>query len=274
MAQAAPVTPQPAQLLEFRRAPSRADVDLHFELVLFRPEGLAKSRAKTLTVSLTAHAVLAALAILSPILSYDSLPAPSESARAFFVAPLEAAPPPPPPPPPPAGARPQAKAPAPAPPPEDAKFVAPIETPAEIKPEPTGIDLGVEGGVPGGVEGGVPGGVIGGIVGGLPTDLPSPPPSRAVRVGGQIKAPKLLHVVPPQYPDLAAQARLTAIVIAEALVDTSGRVREVKILRGAPLFDDAAVAAVKQWRYQPLLLNGVPTEFILTVTVKFNLNQP
>ena len=58
------------------------------------------------------------------------------------------------------------------------------------------------------------------------------------------------------------------------LVDTRGRVVEVKVLRGAPLFDDAAIAAVKQWRYQPLLLNGVPTEFILTVTLKFNLARP
>jgi protein TonB len=95
-----------------------------------------------------------------------------------------------------------------------------------------------------------------------------------VRVGGQIKAPKLITVVHPVYPDLAAQARLAAVVIMEALVDTTGRVLEVKVLRGAPLFNDAAIAAVKQWRYQPLLLNGVPTEFILTVTVKFNLNLP
>lgn len=255
MAQAAPVTPQ-----EFR-----------FEcLVLCEPEGHARGRAATLTVSLVVHAVLIALVVLIPILTYDALPAPGESARAFFVAPPEAAPPPPPPPPPPAGARAQAKAPAAPTPPPDAKFVAPVEVPEEVEPEP-GIDLGAPGGVPGGVEGGVPGGVIGGIVGGLPTPAPPPPPVRAVRVGGQIKAPKSIHVVPPVYPDLAVQARLAAIIIAEALVDQSGRVREVKILRGAPLFDDAAVEAVKQWRYQPLLLNGVPTEFILTVTVKFNL---
>jgi protein TonB len=272
MAQLAPVTPQPPTVLAFRTTKPFEEPDLRFELALFRPEGLARSRATTLTVSLAAHAALAALAILIPILTYDFLPAPGEGVRAFFVAPPEAAPPPPPPPPPPAGARPQAKAPAPAPPPEGAKFVAPIDIPTEIKPEP-GIDVGVEGGVAGGVEGGVPGGVIGGIVGGLPTEAPPPPPVRAVRVGGQIKAPKLLLSVSPTYPELAAQARLTAVVIAEALVDTTGRVREVKILRGAPLFDDAAIAAVKQWRYQPLLLNGVPTEFILTVTVKFNLNE-
>lgn len=46
------------------------------------------------------------------------------------------------------------------------------------------------------------------------------------------------------------------------------------MLRGQPLFDEVAVAAVKQWRYQPLLLNGKPTEFILTVTLVFNLASP
>jgi protein TonB len=50
-------------------------------------------------------------------------------------------------------------------------------------------------------------------------------------------------------------------------------VKTVKVLRGHPLFDESAMEAVKQWRYQPLLLNGEPTGFILTVTVNFNLQQ-
>ena len=143
--------------------------------------------------------------------------------------------------------------------------MAPIETPAELKPE-EGIDLGVEGGVPGGVEGGVPGGVVGGVVGGLPQEAPPP---KAVRVGGQLNAPQLVHKVDPVYPELARQARLSAILIMEATVAANGKVQEVAILRGAPLFDEPAVAAVKQWVYRPLLLNGVPTPFILTVTLKF-----
>jgi protein TonB len=149
--------------------------------------------------------------------------------------------------------------------------MAPIEVPTEIKPEES-LDLGgVEGGVPGGVEGGVPGGVVGGIVGGLPE---APPPKQMVRIGGNLVAPKLVQRVNPVYPPLAAQARLTAIVILEAEVDTHGRVQAVRVLRGQPIFDDAAVVAVKQWRYQPLLLNGTPTAFILTVTVVFNLASP
>ena len=148
--------------------------------------------------------------------------------------------------------------------------MAPVEVPAEIRPEES-LDLGVEGGVPGGVEGGVPGGVVGGVVGGLPE---APPPRQIVRIGGNLVAPKLVHRVNPQYPVLAAQARLSAILILEAEVDTHGRVQVVRVLRGQPLFDEAAVAAVKEWRYQPLLLNGTPTAFILTVTVVFNLASP
>jgi protein TonB len=215
------------------------------------------------------------LVVLIPIVTYDSLPAPGEAARAFFAAPRDVAAPLPPPPPPPAGARAVAKAPAvPALPATPAQFVAPIEIPDVVELE-KGVDIGAgePGGVPGGVEGGVPGGVAGGIVGGMPTPPPATLPARVVRVGGQIKAPELLSRVPPDYPELAVQARLAAIVIVEALVGMDGRVKSVTVLRGAPLFDEAAVAAVKQWRYKPLLLNGVPTEFLLTATVKFRIDN-
>jgi periplasmic protein TonB len=187
------------------------------------------------------------------------------------VPPAEVALPPPPPPPPPAGARALKPAPAAPRPAEAAKFLAPIEVPELVEPEES-LDLGVEGGVPGGVEGGVPGGVIGGIVGGLPE---APPPTaaaaRPVRVGGIIRTPKLLQRVTPEYPPLAVQARTTAIVIIEAVVDADGRVQTAKVLRGQPLFDQAALDAVKQWRYKPLLLNGVPTPFVVSVTLLFNL---
>lgn len=230
---------------------------------------LARARGTTFTLSAVVHTVLVAIVIIAPLLLEDVLPAPSEAVRAFFVTPAQVAPPPPPPPPPPAaGARVVPKAPAAARLPEPGKFTAPIEIPQEIPPEET-LSFGVEGGVPGGVEGGVPGGVVGGIVGGLPQE--APPPPKVVRVGGQLRAPKIVHKVTPEYPALAQAARLQALVILEAHVDTSGRVRSVKVLRGQPLFDEAAVAAVKQWRYMPLLLNGEPTEFLLTVTLNFNL---
>jgi protein TonB len=239
-------------------------------LVLTEPEKHAGRTSATLFISILLHSVLVVAIAILPLLFYDALPS-QEALKAFFVAPLEVAPPPPPPPPPPAGARavvrpaPRIQTQAPQ------GFVAPIEVPNEIKPE-EGLDLGVEGGVAGGVEGGVPGGVVGGVVGGLPSEAP-PPPARVVRIGGQIAQPKLIRQVKPVYPDLAVQSRVSALVILEAEVDTRGHVKTVKVLRGHPLFDDSAMQAVKQWRYQPLLLNGEPTGFILTVTVNFNLQQ-
>ena len=151
---------------------------------------------------------------------------------------------------------------------EAPKFTAPVEVPDQIKPE-EGIDLGVEGGVPGGVEGGVPGGVVGGVVGGLPD---APPPCRPSGSGGQIKEPKKLKNVAPVYPDIAKQARVQGVVILECTISPQGKVTDVKVLRGIPLLDAAAIEAVKQWVYTPTLLNGVPVPVIMTVTVNFKLS--
>jgi len=267
----APPPPRPPAPLVTRREFPR----LRLEGTVFaHQESIAPARSATFTFSILLHAVLAAAVLILPLLYYHELvPARDEALRAFFVAPPEAVPPPPPPPPPAPSA---ASRNVPKPPPrpvsdEPPKFVAPIVIPEEIQIE-EGLDLGIEGGVPGGVEGGVPGGVMGGIVGGLPQEV-EPPPAVVVRVGGQIKQPTLIQRVPPVFPPLALQARASAIVIIEAHVGTDGRVMSVRLLRGSPLFDDAALAAVKQWRYQPLLLNGVPTQFLLTVTVNFRLEQ-
>ncbi len=242
-----------------------------FQSLILTDQGKGGGRkSATLAVSIALHTMLVVAVAILPLLYYDAMPN-SEALKAFFVQPLEVAPPPPPPPPPPAGARQVVRAPPKVNLAQNQGFVAPIDVPNEIKPE-EGLDLGVEGGVPGGVEGGVPGGVIGGVVGGLPSEAP-PPPAKVVRIGGQIAQPKKIRDVKPVYPDLAVASRVSALVILEAEVDTRGQVKTVKVLRGHPLFDDAAMEAVKQWRYQPLLLNGEPTGFILTVTVQFNLQQ-
>jgi protein TonB len=240
-------------------------------LIESAPRGRGTARRSPWGVSVFVHTVLIVAIVMIPLFSDEIPPATDEALRAFFAMPAVLAPPPPPPPPPPAaGARPQVKAPAPARPLEPARFVAPIEVPEAIAPEET-LDFGAEGGVPGGVEGGVPGGVVGGIVGGLPTE--APPPPRVVRVGGQIKAPKLLGNVAPEYPQLAVQARLSGIVVLQLLVGEDGRVKTAEIVRGQPLFDEPALAAVRQWRYAPLLLNGIPTQFIVHVTVSFRLQN-
>jgi protein TonB len=94
-----------------------------------------------------------------------------------------------------------------------------------------------------------------------------------VRIGGNIRAPKLVYEVRPVYPPLAVQSRVQGTVVIEAHVGVDGLVRSARVLRGQLLLDDAALQAVRQRRYQPLLLNGVPTEFILTMTMVFQLTK-
>jgi protein TonB len=272
MAHASPVIDEVLSRSQSPEVQSGSRSPIRFtSLLATEPASAIGRKSLTLAVSVVLHAGLAVAVVVGPLLYMDALPNTS-TLKAFFVAPLELAPAPPPPPPPPAGSREVTRAaPRPQPVAVDA-FVAPIEVPEEIRPEES-LDLGVEGGLPGGVEGGVPGGVVGGIVGGLP-DAPPPPPTRVVRVGGQIRAPKVVRRVDPVYPQLAAAAGIKAVVIIEAHVDTRGSVKTAKVLRGHPLFDEPAMTAVMQWRYQPLLLNGEPTEFILNVTVMFNLRGP
>lgn len=132
------------------------------------------------------------------------------------------------------------------------------------------MDLGVEGGVPGGVEGGIAGGVVGGIVGGV---AEATPPPKIVRIGGNVKAPQLVHRVDPVYPKIAREARITGVVTLRAIVDQRGYVRDVSVVRDIPLLSAAAIEAVRQWQYRPLFLNGMPFDFELTVNISFNLVQ-
>jgi TonB family protein len=115
---------------------------------------------------------------------------------------------------------------------------------------------------------------------GMPPPPPPPPPpgppitvdgQAAVRVGGGIKPPQKVYNVNPVYPPLAQASRVQGVVIVEAVIDATGRVREVRVLRSIPMLDAAAVEAVRQWEFQPTLLNGVPVPVILTSTVSFTL---
>jgi protein TonB len=90
-------------------------------------------------------------------------------------------------------------------------------------------------------------------------------------VGGNIKAPRKIKDISPTYPDIAKQARVQGIVILEAIIDPAGNVTNVRVLRSIPLLDQSAMDAVKQWKYEPTLLNGVPVPIVMTVTVNFAL---
>lgn len=94
-----------------------------------------------------------------------------------------------------------------------------------------------------------------------------------VRVGGHVMAPMKTRDVKPIYPPDAQQARVQGIVIVEATIDCEGNVAHVRLLRGQPLLNDAAVDAVRQWRYRPTLLNGRPIPVIMTATVTFTIQK-
>jgi periplasmic protein TonB len=157
-----------------------------------------------------------------------------------------------------------------------------VNTPGEIVPPDEPL-MGEAGGVPGGVPGGIPGGqmegAIGGVLGGVmkngPMPLPAPPaaggPKKPVRVGGEVKQPRLLYGPEPVYPVLARQARVTGTVIIEAVIDEHGNVTGMRVVKGDPLLIPAALAAVSKRKYEPTILDGEPTPLDLKVEINFHL---
>jgi len=73
------------------------------------------------------------------------------------------------------------------------------------------------------------------------------------------------------FPADAQAARVQGVVIIEALIDTNGNVADAKILRSVAMLDQAAVDAVRQWRFTPTMLNGAAVPILMTVTVNFTL---
>jgi protein TonB len=240
-----------------------------FDLITGKTRHMPRRQTVPMLVSTGAQLGAVGLIALSVLVATEQMP--EIPTMMAFVAPAPPPPPPPPPPPAPNVERQTAK-----PVPTTGAAVIPIEAPSQIAPEPA-FDAGEEG-IPGGVEGGMPGGVLGGIIGGLPTEPPPPPPPPPaprgpIRVGGEIKPPILLHRVEPIYPPLAVAAALQGTVILEAFVDEQGVVQDVKVLRSQGVLDRAAIEAVKQWRYSPVILNGRPEKFILTVVLTFRLES-
>ncbi len=106
---------------------------------------------------------------------------------------------------------------------------------------------------------------------------PPPPRETAVvepdvtgvyRVGGEVKPPPRVGV--PKYPTDAQAAGIQGVVIAEIVVSEQGEVVDARVVRSVPLLDDAALAAVRTWRYDPTLVNGQPVPVRMTVTVNFS----
>jgi protein TonB len=243
-----------------------------FDLITGQTRHMTKGGSVATLLSSVLHAGLLGAIVTGPLLMATNT-LPHMPTLMAFVAAAPPLPPPAPPPPPPIPRATDAPTNVSA----SNQNAAPVAVPPRIEPEPAG-PIDEDHGAVGGVEGGSPGGVGGGAVGGLvapppPPPLPAPPATarEPVRIGGEIKSPTLLRRVEPAYPALALNAHVEGTVILEAIIDDNGTVRSVKVLRSVSLLDKAAVAAVEQWSYSPVILNGRPVPVILTVVVSFRL---
>jgi len=247
-----------------------------FENTLVDHRGTSR-KSWSVVVSFLAQSLLVCVAILIPLLSTDVLPA--QRWVSFLLEPPR----------PPAGPAPAPEVRrSPQPQPEriaDSAFQAPSLIPekvALITEERLPVQTAPKDGpVP--VAGGMPGGVRGALLG--INDEPlrvAPPPDpdpkaeettvpRLVPVGGKVQAAKLVHRVSPLYPALARQARISGVVLLEAIIAIDGTIRDLRVLQGHPLLARGAIDAVRQWRYQPTLLNGLPVEVITQVEVNYTL---
>ena len=246
-------------------------------------DGVGKTKSSSLMMlAMLGEALLVAIFVILPMIYFDVLP--SATLRSFLVTPS-------PPPPPPAAV---VKAPKVIPRQFDAgRLVAPKVVPkqvVEIKeddtPPPSAGGLGVVGGVPGGVAGGVTGSVLGSIIDSAPRTvavLPPPPPPKKeapkevaptrIRVGGSVQQAKMVRRTTPVYPPLAKQARIQGTVVLDAVISKDGTIQNLTVKSGHPLLTGAALEAVRQWIYQPTLLNGEPVEVSTEIEVHFTLTQ-
>ncbi len=242
------------------------------DLVESSPVKKTTNKPWTVVVSTVIQVGLLGILVLIPLIYTEALP------KTMLTTLLVAPPPPPPPPPPPAAVpvkivKPVTRL------IQAGKLMAPRAIPKQINVfkeqelPPEVSSVGVQGGVPGGVPGGQAGGVLGGIIGGLGSNLPPPPKEtpKRIRVGGQVQTAKLVNKVQPVYPPLAKQARISGTVRLQAIIAKDGSVVELQVLSGHPLLQQAALEAVRQWRYHPTLLNSEPVEVITTIDVIFTL---
>jgi TonB family protein len=84
---------------------------------------------------------------------------------------------------------------------------------------------------------------------------------------------RLVRKVNPEYPKKARKQHVEGTVRLHAIIDKDGSVRDLEVISGDPLLTDAAVKAVRQWRYSPTLLDGQAKEITTTIEVVFALNK-
>ena len=97
------------------------------------------------------------------------------------------------------------------------------------------------------------------------------PPHRRITVGANVQSLRLIQRVEPVYPESAKKQDVTGTVRLRAIIDIGGNVMQLDVESGPPPLQQAALDAVRQWRYQPALLNGEPIEVQTTIEVGFTV---
>jgi periplasmic protein TonB len=229
---------------------------------MFEDVGIAfKQKNRTgagIVFSIVLQSLILGILILIPLIYTEALP------KAFLTTLLVAPPPPPPPPPPMATVK-------------TVKVVKLITSGGLVAPKQIPHDVTIiHEEAPDVAQGGIYGGLAGqGIMVGTPVAALPPPPKAAapvrIKQGGSVTAASIVTQTRPVYPPLARQARIQGSVVLHAIIDKDGNVSELQVVSGHPLLVQAALDAVKQWRYRPTLLNGEPVEVDTTITVTFTM---
>lgn len=238
----------------------------------------SKRKALATTTSFIVNCLAICMMLLVPLMFTEDLP------RAQLLTMLVAPPPPPPPPPPAAEAVQRVVKQIQTDMLSSGQLRTPTRIPQKvqlIKEEEAPPPMAAAGGVVGGVPGGIPGGQLGGVIGGIvnatsnlsavPKFAPVQP--QRVRISQGVTKGLLIRRVEPTYPPLARSARVQGEVVLSAIISVTGEIENLQLVSGHPMLVPSALAAVKQWRYKPYLLNGQPTEVETTITVIFTLSS-
>jgi periplasmic protein TonB len=119
-------------------------------------------------------------------------------------------------------------------------------------------------------------GVVGSIFDGFPTGPPvvkRAEPGKSLSISSGVMAGNLLEKTLPEYPAIARAARIQGVVVLQATISTTGGIKDLRVVSGPPMLQQAAIDAVRSWHYKPYLLNETPVEVETTINVVFNLGQ-
>jgi periplasmic protein TonB len=116
--------------------------------------------------------------------------------------------------------------------------------------------------------------VLGGLLGLLAmaqaqNEQPTAP--ARLRVSSGVAESLKIHDVPPKYPKEALEKGLEGDVILQAMIDRKGNIASLKVAKGDPILAEAAMEAVKKWKYRPYVLNGEPVEVLTTIKIQFHM---